>query len=358
MAATIIDDDSPAAEPDDEVEDDGPGTALAVRDASALVASGPRPLPPLVLARSLESAKPGTLVYIDRQGQVRSPRRYRLLEAISYGAVSGLVASTTAIYGALLGLPGVLFGLGLGLWFGLAVRRRILLGRASLLITHERFDEAEALLLKLRTSFRAPAAARALAEQNLGAIAARRGDFAGALERQRAALKLYARGGLWGGGGVGGGKNKAPRSAMAALAGLSEIMTLVNLDRTGEAQARLDQLRPAVPSGNYLQLQLWTTELYVAFSQGQHAFDDDALHLRARTALQVTAASALLGLLAWAHARAGDPDQALHLLSEALDRRSGQLIDRLMPKLHRWMEAEAIQHGLAIAREPADADDE
>ncbi len=328
---------------DDDSSGSPSSTALARREPTELVPA-PAPLPPLVLASSLESARPGTLVYIDRQGQVRSPRRYRLLEAISYGAVSGLVASTTAIYGALLGLPGILFGIGLGAWFGLAVRRRVLLGRASVLITHERFDEAEALLLKLRTSFRAPVAARALAEQNLGAIAARRGDFLATArsERQRAALKLYARGGLWG-----LGKAKGPRSAMASLAGLSEILTLVNLDRVGEAEARLEALRPGVPDGNYLQLQLWTTELYVAFAKGSHTLDDDALHLRARTALTVTAASALLALLAWAHEKAGDSDQALHLLSESFDRRSGQLIDRLLPRLHVWMEAEGQKHGLA-----------
>jgi hypothetical protein len=134
-------------------------------------------------------------------------------------------------------------------------------------------------------------------------------------------------------------------SAMAHMVSLAEVTTLVNLGRTGEARQRLEQLRGHLPDGNYLRLQFWVAELYVCFAEGEHRFDADQLHERARTALGITGAASLLGLCAWAHYTSGDHDQAWHLLSEALDRRPGQLIDRLLPKLHAWMEAHLAESG-------------
>jgi hypothetical protein len=197
------------------------------------------------------------------------------------------------------------------------------------LIAHDRLDEAEALLGEVGKSWPRPKSARALIEQNLAAIAGRRGDFEGALTHQRAAMQLYARAGRRG------------RSAMARLVEYAEITTLVNLGRVGEARHRLDERLANPPRGNYLKLQAWVAELYVCLAEGEHRLDGDQLHERARSALQITGAAALLGLCAWAHYQIGDPDQGAHLLAEAFDRRDGQLIERLLPKLHTWMEEHA-----------------
>ena len=62
-----------------------------------------------------------------------------------------------------------------------------------MLLVHDQLDEAEALLRKVLTSWRCPKHVAALAEQNLGAVYNRRGNFEEALAHQRAAMTLYAR---------------------------------------------------------------------------------------------------------------------------------------------------------------------
>lgn len=298
------------------------------KPSKALVKVVPGDAPAMVLASSLENAQPRTFVHIDARGQVRSPARYRAIEAASYGAVGGVVLGVTVVYGALLGMPGVAVGAAVGLWFGWLLRRGRLLQKATLLLAHDRLDEAEVLLNRVLTSWPRPRALRALAEQNLGAVCARRGDFEGALTHQRAAMSIYAT-----------SSRRRRNSPMARLVEYAEVSTLVNLGRVGEARQRLEQRRDHVPPGNYLKLQFWVAELYVCLAEGEHRLTADDLHERARTALGITGAAALLGLCAWAHAASGDTDQAWHLLRESLDRRHGQLIDRLLPKLHAWMEA-------------------
>jgi hypothetical protein len=285
----------------------------------------------MVLARSLEEAAPRSFVHIDSAGQVRSPARYRAMELVSYGAVGGITLGVTVVYGALFGFPGVALGAGVAAWFGWMVRRGRMLQKATLLLAHDRLDEAEALLRQVLSSWPRPRALRALAEQNLAAVAARRGDFEAALIHQRAAMQIYALG--------------RRRSPMARLVEYAEVTTLVNLGRVGEARQRLEQRHADVPRGDYLRLQFWVADLYVCLAEGEHRLDGDTLHERARTALSINGAAALLGLCAWAHARSGDSDQAWHLLREALDRRQGQWIDRLLPRLHSWMEAHAADAG-------------
>ncbi len=303
--------------------------ALVPVETRALVKADP--VPPVVLARTLEEAEPRTFVHIDGRGQVRSPARYRAIEMATYGAMGGLTLAITLVYGAALGLPGVAVGGAVAFWFAFLLRRGRSLQKATVLIAHDRLDEAEALLAQVARSWPRPKSARALIEQNLAAIRARRGDFEGALSHQRAAMELYARSGRRG------------RTAMARLVEYAEITTLVNLGRVGEARHRLDERLKTPANGNYLQLQAWVAELYVCLAEGEHRLDADQLHERARTGLTITGAAALLGLCAWAHYHAGDKDQGAHLLGEAIDRREGQLIERLLPKLHEWMEAHASE---------------
>jgi|GEM_PF-861274 len=316
-------------DPDDQDGDDEGGQALIVRPNTRPAVAGGAPAPKMELAASLSTARPRTFVHIDGKGQVRSPARYKALMAVTYGTAGALIAGVGIVYTLALGLPGALFGLGLGAWFSFAIRRQLRLNEAVRLLVHDRLDEAEAILRALSKGFRVPRRLKALIEQNLGAISVRRCDYETALGHQRAALKLYARLG---------------RSPLGVSVSYGEVVTLVNLDRVGEARQRLEQHK-TVPKGDFLRLLHWAAELYVCLGEGEHRLSDDELHERSRAALGMTSGSALLGLCAWAQHYAQqqlkepDLDQAWHVLRESYDRRSGAALPRALPKLWTWMEA-------------------
>ncbi len=255
---------------------------------------------------------------------------------MSYAAAGTVVAGVTGIYGALLGPPGVLIGLGLGAYLAWHVRRARRLQDAVTLLAHDRLEEAEQKLNEVRFSFRCPRPLRAMAEQNLGAIATRRGDYELALEHQRAALVLYAR--------------MRRKNPMRQLTEYAEAVTLVNLGRTGEARQRFDaRIGEGAPVGDYLKLQHWVAELYICLAEGSHRIDGDELHSRARVALAVSGASALLALLAWAEHESGDRDFAWHLLREAFDRRRQLHLKEALPILAVWMDGNAGAAGIDLA---------
>jgi hypothetical protein len=324
-----------------------PSVALVPRPPGGLlpVVVPAGPAPPMHLADSLASAPPRAFVHVDSEGQVRSPARYKALQAVSYAAAGTVVAGVTGVYGALLGVPGILIGMGLGAYLMWHVRRGRKLQEAVSLLAHDRLEEAEQMLNEVRFSFRCPRPLRALAEQNLGSIASRRGDYDTALEHQRAALVLYSR--------------LRRKNPMRQLTEYAEVVTLVNLGRTGEARQRFDaRAGEGQPQGDYLKLQYWVGELYVALAEGSHRFDGDELHARARIALQGSGAAALMALLAWAEHEAGDRDFAWHLLREAFDRRKQLHLKEGLPLLHNWMEANAEAAGVDLGeiaeRETAD----
>jgi hypothetical protein len=294
------------------------------------------PVPRLVLAKDLAAATPRSFVHIDRHGQVRSPARFRAIEAASYGLLAAITLSVTITYGMAFGAPGLIFGAAIALLFGRAIRRARRLQAAARLIINDRVEEAEVILGDLLRSRRLPRRLRALAEQNLAACHLRRGRFDEALVHQRLAIGHHAR---WG-----------RHSPFARIVQYGELLTLVNLGRVAEARALFGQRHPTVPDGDYLRVHHWIAELYVCFAEGGHAIDQDELHARARTALGITSAAALLALLAWAHHVAGDVDQAWHLLRESVDRRDGMPIERTMPRLHAWIEAH--REAAALADDP------
>jgi tetratricopeptide (TPR) repeat protein len=310
---------------------DKPNKLIKRPDDLALRRAEAAPSPPMRLAESLEQAAPRTFVHVDRKGQVRSPARYKALQAVSYGAAAAIVGGVTVMYGALLGVPGVGIGAAFAAYFGWHLKRGRMLHKATVLLVHDQLDEAEALLRKVLASWRCPRHVAALAEQNLGAVYNRRGNFEEALAHQRSSMALYAR-----------SNNKSP---MRQVVEYGEMITLVNLGRAGEARQRLDQKHGKVPEGDYLRLQHWGAELYVCLAEGEHRLDPDSLHQCAIAALKITGAAALLGLTAWAHWRMKDTEQAWHLLREAYDRREGIKLERAMPILWKWMEDNATEAG-------------
>jgi tetratricopeptide (TPR) repeat protein len=339
--------------------DDDKPRSIVKPDEALVRRAATTPAPPMKLANSLEEAAPRTFVHVDSKGEVRSPARYKALQAASYGAAAAIVGGVTIMYGALLGVPGIGIGAAFAAYFGWHLKRGRMLHKATVLLVHDQLDEAEALLRKVLSSWRCPKHVRALAEQNLGAVYNRRGNFEEALAHQRAAMAIYAR--------------TSGRSPMRRVVEYAEIITLVNLGRVGEARQRLDQKHGQVPKGNYLRLQHWGAELYVCLAESEAEaaapnagerpslvkLDSDTLHQCAIMALKITGAAALLGLTAWAHWKVGDTDQAWHLLREAYDRRSGVRLERSMPLLWKWMEAHADEAGVdKNAASAADADDD
>jgi tetratricopeptide (TPR) repeat protein len=291
-------------------------------DEKALVPA--RPLPPLVLAKDLAAATPRTFVHVDRHGQVRSPARFRAIETATYGAIGVVAAGITITYGLAFGLPGVAIGLGVGFLLARSVGRVRTVQKAARLIVHDRVEEAEPILKELVARRRLARRVRALAEQNLAACAQRRGRFEDALAHLRAAIALYARG---------------RRSPFAQAIEYGEVVNLVNLDRLREAREIFDRRHKVAPDGDYLRVHHWVTELYLAMAEGACTLDDDELHTRVRFALGLSSGAALLALLAWAEHARGDLDLAWHLLREACDRRGEVPLERTMPRLHAWIEA-------------------
>jgi hypothetical protein len=292
-----------------------------LRDADNKALAVPGRPPSAKIARNLQVASSREFVYVDRKGRVRSPARLRVTQAVSYGVMAGLLGGATALYYAAIGPAGLAVGGVLGLWFGRVISTGLALGTGLRLMVADRFDEAAAVFGRIAGGRLIPRRLRANAEHNLGHCRAIAGQHEEALALYRSAATR------WG----------SSRGLRGALARRSEVFALVNLGRLTEARVRFTALGPA-PEGEYLRIQHWTLELYLALAEGDHALSEDDLYQRSRAALAITTAAALLGLLAWAYERRGDREMARHLLQECLDRHFGKRISGTLPLLQRWLD--------------------
>lgn len=281
----------------------------------------PGKVPRLVMARSLDQASSGSFMYVDRHGDVRSPARFRAMQAVGYLSMAG-AAALPVLYGLALGPIGAGAGLALSGFFGARIRNTLRVQRAALLMSHSRLDEAAALLESVIHARFVSRDSRTAAYLNLATCTAMRGDHEAALALARKARGLIA--------------GKARRSIHGPLTAYLEIKLLSELGRTREARAALDALGPA-PSGEYLRVAHWTAELHVCMAEGRCTLDDDELHVRARKALAMTTGSRLLGLVAWAFAERGNHEMATHAIIEAFDRLDNDRLERMMPRLYEWM---------------------
>jgi tetratricopeptide (TPR) repeat protein len=291
---------------------------------SDLVRRDGRPPVPRV-ATSLAEAGPREVLHVDRRGQVRSPLRYRLRIAASFGALGSMAIGSAWLYYALIGPPGLLVGAGvaalaswlLSRWFRMRAGQRLFLA--------ERFEEAEEQFSRVARARLVPRAVRAQAVHNIGSCRFLAGDFAAALDHYDRAIALY--------------RKARARGLFPQMTRYARVLALTELDRLDEAEAELAAIGP-VPEGDFLRARHYTSALYLALARGEHALGEEELYERARFALPVTGAAGLLGLLAWAYRAAGDEDMAWHLLREALDRYDS-IIGRSMPRLKRWMDEHA-----------------
>jgi tetratricopeptide (TPR) repeat protein len=292
------------------------------RDQKALTL--PADPPATTVARNLQVASSREFVYVDRKGRVRSPARLRANQIASYGLMAGLLGGATALYYATLGPAGIVVGGVLGLWFARVIGTGFSLSAGLRLMVADRFDEAAAVFTRIARGRFVPRRLRANAEHHLGHCRAIAGQHEEALALYRSAVAR------WGG---------SP-GLRGALARRSEVFALINLGRLTEARASLAALGPA-PEGEYLRLQHWTLELYLALAEGHHDFPEEELYRRSRAALAITTAAALLGLLAWAYQQRGDQEMSRHLLAECLDRHFGPRISGSLPLLQRWLDQAA-----------------
>lgn len=277
------------------------------------------------LADDLESARPRQLVYVNRRGEVQSSRRYRNMNRAGIAVIVALGGSATVAYGLMLGAGGVAMALGAVVIGTLPWWQYRRLSRGLRHLVRDELDAAESSFKAVASARFVPRQMRALAWQNLGAVCARRGDFEGALQRQRKSRAIFER--VW------------RKPVFSHLVDLAMVHSLVELDRLGEAQALIEECRERLPSGRYLQVQLWSAELYVAFAEGEHRFSDEELFQRARTGLEISSAVGLLVLVAWAYLHSEDNDQAGHLLGQGLDREGIALVQSTMPRLWTWVES-------------------
>jgi tetratricopeptide (TPR) repeat protein len=276
-------------------------------------------------ADSFESAEAGALVYVDERGQVVAARERTRSALAQYGTLAVLLGATNWLYWSV-GGP-------LGLAVGGAVTLLILrqtgmarsLERAMALLASERLADAEARLRALLRRPFLPRRLRARTEAGLARIASLQGDYVAALGWQDAALAH--------------GQGERGRGSERRMLEYNRAITLVNIGRVAEARQVFESL-PVALEGDYLRQLRAHAELYLAFAEGRHDIDVEALRERAEAALPVASARPLLGLLAWAFRQIGRRDEAAQLLALARARAGEALVDRLYPKLAEWMAAQ------------------
>ncbi len=290
----------------------------------ALVPRDPGPGGRLPVARSLTEATPRTLVSLDSRGQVRSPVRRVVERTAAYGAL-GLMASMTLVSASLGDPLGMTIGLtATAMWaHGVVVARW--LERASALMIHGQLDQAESLLRRCLQPPWGSHSVRAHAHLRLSGVMTRRGDHAGALLEAQQSIALF--------------EEERPRQIQFLhVARYQEIRALVSAGRLADARIRLEEMGP-VPGGDYLRMQHYVSELYVALADGRMPFADQPLWERAHMALQLSAAAPLLALCSWGYFKLDEQDMAWHLLQTAYDRLDNEPLAQMMPLLWRWMEA-------------------
>lgn len=273
------------------------------------------------VADTLAEAGPRDLVNLDRKGRVRTRAQTWALVGGYWGILGSLVAVEGYLGYLLLGMPGLSIAAVLGGYVGWIFTRVTHLRRATRMLVTNQLEEAEAAYLRVAQSRFTPRHLKARAWGGLASAARLRGEDELALERVRKAIALQRR--------------KRP---LGLTARHMEAAVLARLGRLQESRAVWRELPQDIPDGEYVKLSHHTTELYLAFCEGSHGFDDDALHERASFALEITAAAPLLALLGWAFEQNGDTEMATLLVDEARDRHPGELMSVPMPEVSGWLE--------------------
>ncbi|MBK7535501.1 MAG: hypothetical protein IPI49_09085 [Myxococcales bacterium] len=273
---------------------------------------------PTMIARSLDRARKGQLLYVGNDGEVRSPEALRTRNVVAYGLVGGVTASGVVL-AAMTFPPIIPLYLALGGRFAASAHAIRRLNESSAALGR---GEPEAARLSAEPVARAwwlPRHVRALAEIRVAAALALEGNAEAALTRLRQ-----------------GRAKLAAKSVQQRSSRFTEVHLLTQLGRLDEARATLHELGD-VPTGEVLRVAHWLAELHLACAEGKHTLTEPELHERARKGLAMTAGRDLLQLCAWGYAQLGDREQVEFLLGEALDREGSSQLEITMPSLARWL---------------------
>jgi len=294
--------------------------ALALAPAGVVV-----PDATLKLSPSLARANRDEFVFVGRHGQVLSPARYRVQRAAALG-LAGVAALGGVAFSIIVGAPWLALLYVASLVYGGNVwRRSEQLKRGAALLAADRLEEAEQTLLPLTRAPLVTQTVRALAWQNLAGISLRRGEPELALAQVRRCQQLFRA--IW----------WAPLGPWRWINRFSEVQILAQLGRVEEGRKIYAEMRSA-PSGEYFALLRMNAELMLAFAEGDPSSLPDDLHPWVTTALSTTSAELALAVLGWAYERRGEPDMAVHLVEQALDRIDPSLFARTFPRVWAWIQ--------------------
>jgi len=271
-----------------------------------------------MIARDLDKAGKGQLVYVGRDGEVKDPAGVRNRQLAVFVAFGGITAAGVAL--AAVSFPLLIpFYAALGSRFIGQVRAVKRVNQASVALSHGDSATGRALAEPVARAWWAPGRVRALAELRVAIADALDGHGEQALERvRRARTKL------------------SPRLIQYQFSYYTEINLLTALGRTKEARVVLDA-RGGVPSVEVLRLSYWIAQMHLGIAEGKLEIDDTELHDRMRKGLAMTAGRDLLLLCAWAYAQRGEHDEARFAWRYAMEREGSQRLEVAMPKLAAWM---------------------
>jgi hypothetical protein len=270
-----------------------------------------------MIARDLDKAGKGQLVYVGRDGEVKDPAGVRNRQLAVFVAFGGITAAGVALAAASFPLL-IPFYAVLGSRFIGQVRAVKRVNQASVALSNGDAATGRALAEPVARAW-APGRVRALAELRVAIADALEGRGEQALDRlRRARAKL------------------SPRLIQYQFSYYTEINLLIALGRTKEARVVLDA-RGDVPSGEVLRLSHWIAQMHLGIAEGKLDIDDTELHDRMRKGLAMTSGHDLLLLCAWAYAQRGEDDEARFAWRQAMQREGSQRLEVVMPKLAAWV---------------------
>ena len=290
-----------------------------------------------MIARDLDKAGKGQLVYVGRDGEVKDPSGVRKRQIAAYIAFGGITAAGVVLaassFPLLIGFYAAIGGRFIG-----TVRAVKRVNEASVALSNGDPVAGRALAEPVTRAWWAPGRVRALAELRVAIADALDGKGEQALERVRAA------------------RARLPvRLIQHQFSYYTEINLLTALGRTREARAILDA-RGGVPTGEVLRLTYWIAELHLAVAEDRLTINDTELHDRMRKGLSMTAGRDLLLLCAWAYAKLGEHDDAKFAWKQAMEREGNQRLEIAMPTLAHWMEAYRKERPEVDVPDPVDED--
>ncbi len=291
-----------------------------------------------MIARDLDKAGKGQLVYVGRDGEVKDPSGVRKRQLAAYIAFGGITAAGVVLaassFPLLIGFYAAIGGRFIG-----TVRAVRKVNEASVALSNGDPVAGRALAEPVTRAWWAPGRVRALAELRVAIADALDGKGEQALEKVRSA------------------RARLPvRLIQHQFSYYTEINLLTALGRTKEARNVLEA-RGGVPTGEVLRLTYWIAELHLAVADDRLAIDDSELHDRMRKGLSMTAGRDLLLLCSWAYAKLGEHDDAKFAWKQAMEREGNQRLEIAMPSLARWMAEYRAARPEIDQVDPADDDE-